>query len=46
MTVTEDAYRMIRRWEGFRPTWKADMVGVETVSRFRNRILFVVNQCV
>lgn len=43
MTVTEDAYRMIRRWEGFRPTWEADIVGAEMVSRFRNSTAFVVN---
>jgi lysozyme len=31
MTITEDAYRMIRRWEGFRPTWYEDSVGVQTI---------------
>ena len=31
MTVTEDAYKMIRRWEGFRSTWESDMVGVDTI---------------
>lgn len=31
MTVTEDAYKMIRRWEGFRPTWYEDSVGTQTI---------------
>lgn len=31
MTITEDAYRMIRRWEGFEAKWYADAIGVETI---------------
>jgi GH24 family phage-related lysozyme (muramidase) len=31
MTITDDAYDLICKWEGFSPTWYTDAAGVDTI---------------